>query len=243
MSKIKRWLAAAAVLIASGLGVNQALRQAAVDEGLSKDEVLEVFAEQNDRVTHWYLAVRSDAINSVPEAFTTTGGEGRIIGTRGDQLPGCGDSDPLTPCGANDEFFIGRFRTWGDVGGPVSVGGNSWFVAQLWGHPYFAGSWQRYAIEQGGETGGPVRFFGTLKEFAVECMRSLTGAQCRNLFEAVNPCGRTAGGVLCRHGLEAGKDSACPSNIVDPLPCVMPFLAGVTPEDIATADRPDLASE
>jgi len=180
--KWRNWIIGVAALITGSVTLEEAIQNSTCMPPMNQEQ-------------YWfYVAIQDDEISSIPEYFFSTGlTEYRILGERSGKVVTIKDA-----CGQELRY---RF----DVSPVVNVGGTNWRLAKTLAPKYIARSWKTYADETSG-----VRFYKGDKDVAQECLNNLTGAQCRTLISAINPCfHRASDNQLCRYGFVSGTETVC----------------------------------
>lgn len=211
MTKLKAILAAAAALVAIGVTVPLALRQAGQAEGATCADWASMVDRVSDpqAVRQFYLAVQDGA--PIPEQ---AGGFllGECAGGVCEYLPeGCSTAYQYT-------YSAGPLR-------------NGWRIVTVEAAPYVARGWKQAATE----SGGAIRWYGTKAQVVTECLAHFSGADCLAMLGgAASGCWRLDTGDICRHGYVVrvngpGDDPpvVCPAaRIVSPFLCVTNRGAG-----------------
>ena len=200
MSRLKRILAAAAVLVAGGLylggdAISDALRDAnqADVEPLDCPEWQDAMQRvERGRSVTFYVAVQAGY--SLPTASAS-----RVLGT-------CAAGK----CMLGTEL-CGRYSYAFAVS--PAVGG--WKLARATANPYIAGGWKELASDN-----AEVKFWGAHKDIQPACLAALTPIQCRNLLGSLGDCWRKPSGDLCRYGRlyttnRPGVDESCTPGVND----------------------------
>jgi hypothetical protein len=213
MTKFRAAIAAAAALIiAGGITVGQALYQAGQSEGLTCAEWNARAKEFNNKQTkrHFYVAIQNGT--PIPKAFGNKVLGDCAAGVCTVQPNGC---DLAITC----EYDIS----------PLVSG---WRLAEVWAHPYFATGWYKAA---GGTPG--LRWYKSMRDVVAACRAHFTGAQCLQLLQADSKCWLLNDGHVCRYGLEYGPGiggadaDGIPvycryADVLSPLPCTVYNGAG-----------------
>lgn len=182
-ARIKRILAAAAVLAAGGAALDQALREANRDdaEPVTCVEWEAALAEMGGTQIEFFLLGSSAFIQGgVPTASSS-----RVVGECA-----AGECVIPTPCKSNYRYPF-------DVGPAVE----GWRLARVYAHPYIAGAWQKLAAEVGDDS---LRYWSVRSEVVSSCVGLLTADQCRDLLRGVDDCWLRTDGAQCRGGLLYG---------------------------------------
>lgn len=185
-ARLRRILAAAAMLVAGGAPIVAALLEANRNdaEPITCGDWRGALAEFEGEEREFFLAVTSEwlaADGNPPKAY-------------GDWLLGdCGGGRCVveTPCG---ESYSYAFEASREVAGTRLIR----FVA----HPYFAGGWR--AVAQG--ESNAMRFWSVRKAVAQSCQstQGLTPAYCRALLASLDDCWDRKDGHQCRNGMLYG---------------------------------------
>jgi len=215
LTKIKRMLAVAAALVAGGVAVSVALRQAGDQEGVTRPEwcaATEKLSEAQEQFS--FYAALPDGVT--PPADKIGECADGICTLRAQGVPDCSISYAYTR-------------------GPAVSG---WRVWEVRTHPWIANYLRRWVLEGNG------RWYESKGQVVQACLAHFTGVQCLQLLGGANQgCWVLDTGDYCRDGYVQrnsgpgdGALVACPAaRIIGPVDCTTSKGAGGEARDFQVA--------
>lgn len=205
-TKLKALLAAAAALVAIGVAVPRALRQAGQEQGATCGQWASMVERVSDEQAQrsFYLAITEGA--EIPKSAGTY-----LLGDCG------GGSCSYLPEGCDAGY------TYSYTKGPLR---NGWRIYEVRAHPYVARGWKQAASD----SGGTIRWYGTKADVVTACLAHFAGGDCLAMLGgASNGCWLLDTGDICRdgyvvrvHGPGDAEPQACPAaRIIAPFPCTV----------------------